>query len=372
MPPTMRQAHAAHPCFIHNGDRPVRDSPLVSVIVATYNCGAFVGEAIQSALGQTYSPVEVIVVDDGSTDNTAEVLDAFGKAITVIQQDNAGASAARNAAIREARGEFVAVLDADDVWLPDKLDVQMPLFGLEPQIDLVFAKGTVMDETGQYLSRVCPEAFPAEVELRRLMDGGYVLEGDWFTGLARVNFIGHSSIVARLSAVRAVGGYDEDLSNAEDYHLYCRLAARGCKIGFLDRVVCRFRRRTGSLSWDGAVHKERRKLALKKLLDGPWPLPASVRRELRRSLASLPKTAADQAFCDGDLRTARRLYVEAFRYFARPAQIASWGATWLGPFAREVLKLINRGTGVFDELPSTGADGSEQADDRHKGVGDER
>ncbi|HEX3110532.1 MAG TPA: glycosyltransferase family A protein, partial [Thermoanaerobaculia bacterium] len=100
----------------------------VSVVIPSYNYARYLGEAIDSALGQTLPPLEVIVVDDGSTDDTPAVLAAYGDRIRVLRQKNAGVAVARNSGIAAARGECVAFLDADDVWLPRKLELQIPLF----------------------------------------------------------------------------------------------------------------------------------------------------------------------------------------------------------------------------------------------------
>lgn len=101
--------------------------PLVSAIIATYNRADIVGEAIESILGQTYKNMEVLVVDDGSTDGTHEALRRFGNRIRVVRQENAGPGAARNRGIEVARGELIAFLDSDDIWMPTKLERQVRL-----------------------------------------------------------------------------------------------------------------------------------------------------------------------------------------------------------------------------------------------------
>ena len=102
----------------------VKKLPAVSVIIPCHNYGRFVTAAVESALSQTYQPVDVIVIDDGSTDDTPERLQAFGSRIRYIRQENQGVSAARNTGIRQSCGEWVAFLDADDFWHPQKLEAQ--------------------------------------------------------------------------------------------------------------------------------------------------------------------------------------------------------------------------------------------------------
>lgn len=117
----------------------------VSVIIPAYNAAVTIAETIDSALAQTLPPLDIIVVNDGSTDSTAAILDRYGDRIHVISQPNAGLSSARNAALRIARGEYVAFLDADDIWAPQMLARTVPLLDAEPQCALVFTDLAVID-----------------------------------------------------------------------------------------------------------------------------------------------------------------------------------------------------------------------------------
>src|SRR5207249_11176371 len=110
---------------------------MVSVVIATYNCRRYVGEAVESALAQSYQPIEVIVVDDGSTDGTAEELRPFKDRIRYLVQANQGPAAARNHGIRAARGEYVAFLDADDLWAPSKIEKQVAAMEKSDKIGVV-------------------------------------------------------------------------------------------------------------------------------------------------------------------------------------------------------------------------------------------
>ncbi|MEW6206968.1 MAG: glycosyltransferase family A protein [Acidobacteriota bacterium] len=110
----------------------------ISVIIPLYNCERYIGEAIESAISQSYRPVEIIVMDDGSTDGSREAVERFGSQVKYIYQPNSGQAAARNRAIEMAAGEFLAFLDADDVWLEDKLKIQMAAFDANARLDAVF------------------------------------------------------------------------------------------------------------------------------------------------------------------------------------------------------------------------------------------
>jgi glycosyltransferase involved in cell wall biosynthesis len=120
--------------------------PLVSVVIPVRDGASFVSDAIDSVLAQTYRPLEIIVVDDGSTDDTGDVLARFGDAVRAIRQTPAGAAVARNRGVREARGDYIAFLDADDLWVPDKLQMQMAVLTASPEVDGVFG---AMAQTGQ-------------------------------------------------------------------------------------------------------------------------------------------------------------------------------------------------------------------------------
>ena len=112
------------------------EAPRISCIVPVYNGERFVAETVESILAQIYRPIEVLVVDDGSTDSTTKVLDGFGTQISVIHQENAGQAAARNRGLDASRGQFIAFLDADDLWLPEKLAAQMAHLSAHPEADL--------------------------------------------------------------------------------------------------------------------------------------------------------------------------------------------------------------------------------------------
>lgn len=123
-------------------------APLVSAIIPTFNRAAYVALAIDSALAQTWPNVEVVVCDDGSTDNTTEVLAQYGNRIRVVSQTNQGLSAARNTAIKASSGEFLALLDDDDEWLPERLAIQMPLMLDNPDAGLVGGGAVLIDAAG--------------------------------------------------------------------------------------------------------------------------------------------------------------------------------------------------------------------------------
>ena len=201
--------------------------PTVSVVVPAYNHARYLPEALDSVLAQTLAPQQVVVVDDGSTDATPEVLAAYAGRVTVLRQRNAGVSAARNAGIAHAEGDLVAFLDADDVWLPGKLERQVERFVREPGLGLVHCGVEEVDGDGR--------------PLRRLLEG---LEGDVADELLRfrrpVVLGGGSGVVLPRRVLDEIGGFDPALGTSADWDVFYR-ASRRHQIGFVPEVLLRYR-----------------------------------------------------------------------------------------------------------------------------------
>lgn len=187
-----------------------RNLPSISVIIPTYNRAAMVTDAIDTVLAQTYRPSEIIVVDDGSTDETPETLSAYQRNITVIRQPNQGVSAARNRGIRAASGEFIALLDSDDYWLPSKLATQVSYFRDHPDIYICQTEETWIRNG----ARVNPKR-------RHQKYGGLIFEKS-----LPLCLISPSAVMIRKSLLDTVGLFDESLPACEDYDLWLRITWR--------------------------------------------------------------------------------------------------------------------------------------------------
>jgi len=191
----------------------------ISVIIPTYNRVCVVERAIESVLNQTVPPTELIVVDDGSTDSTADVLAAFGTSIIVIRQANGGVSAARNTGIRHARYEWLSFLDSDDYWLPSKLEDQITYLAQHPHLR-VCQSGDIWIRNGR---RVNPR------NVHQKGDG-------WIFHLCLPRCVVSSSdVILHRSVLDDVGVFDESLPACEDYDLYLRIA-KGYQIGLVPQV----------------------------------------------------------------------------------------------------------------------------------------
>jgi hypothetical protein len=183
-------------------------TPTVSVVIPTYNYGRYVGEAIDSALAQSAPPHEVIVVDDGSTDDTPAVLARYAGRVRVIRQANAGLSAARNAGIRAAGGEWVAFLDSDDAFHPRKLELQLAAAARRPDLHLI-----------------ATDAFSAEPLAWAAADDP-PLAAVSAPDIAVRTVFPPSSVLARRACFAAVGLFDPDLRSVEDRDMWVRVAVR--------------------------------------------------------------------------------------------------------------------------------------------------
>ncbi|MCP3952873.1 MAG: glycosyltransferase [Desulfobacterales bacterium] len=182
----------------------------VSVIIPTYNRGWTLRAAIDSVLAQTYRNFELIVVDDGSSDDTAEILQSYGPSIQVLRQANTGVSAARNTGIRSAKGALIAFLDSDDCWLPGKLGVQVDFFDSHPE--------AVICQTEETWIRNGKRVNPKKVHQK---PSGHIFQSSLVLCL-----VSPSAVMLRKALFDEIGGFDETLTACEDYDLWLRVSAR--------------------------------------------------------------------------------------------------------------------------------------------------
>lgn len=190
------------------------DAPTVSVVIPAYNAGWCVRHAIDSVLAQTCTDFELIVVDDGSTDDTAQVLASYGDRARIVPKANGGLSSARNAGVEAARGSYIAFLDADDRWMPDKLMRQLTLMDANPNLAFCSTAARIEDPDGRSLGEWrcgCNTQPPLEAI---------------FAANAFVAGSG-SAVLARRDALVRAGPFDEALRSLEDIDMWMRLAAIG-------------------------------------------------------------------------------------------------------------------------------------------------
>ena len=245
------------------------ESTPVSVVIPVYNGERFIGRTLASALAQTYHPLEIIVVDDGSTDRTADLIEAAvirDSRIQAFRTQNCGVAAARNFGISQAHGNLIALLDADDLWHPEKIARQVKVMqASSPEVGLVYCWSIAIDENDFVIPPV----------RNKIAVEGYVT-----TELAKGNFIeSSSSSLIKRSYIDAIGGYDPSLKphGAEDWKLYLSLSGL-CEFAVVPEHLVGYRQSTGGLSRNVTAMAQSTELVAQWLFEN-WPdLPSELRR----------------------------------------------------------------------------------------------
>jgi glycosyltransferase involved in cell wall biosynthesis len=208
------------------------------VILAVRNREGSVARAIASVLAQTYRQLELIVVDDGSTDRTRTVVESFGAEVTLITQAHSGVYAARNRGLRSARGELVAFIDSDDAWLPDKLAAQVPLMR-RPEVGLVFGDAVHVTAPHEGAARTGLTSFRRAPPRRGRVAGHFV----------RYNFVPTCAVLVRRSCLEEAGGFSEASEISADYLAWFRIALRH-ELDYIDRPVIEYTVHADGISFD--------------------------------------------------------------------------------------------------------------------------
>lgn len=254
--------------------------PKVSVIIPVYNAERFIKETVESILAQTYQDFEIVVINDGSTDKSAEIIRSFDdKRIIYSYQKNQGLSIARNEAILKSNGEYIALLDQDDLWLPEKIEKQISLLDSSPEIGLVCSDCYVIDSQGKIMDKVFNQCKHSK---------GMVLPQ-----LFLDNFISCPTAVIRKLALNKVGLFDPDFSIAADYDLWLRIA-QFFDIEYTDIPLAKYRIHANNMSCNITLgYKEKIEVIEKCLKRCPAikdVLKTKVARRLAKSHYSLGRT----------------------------------------------------------------------------------
>ncbi len=236
--------------------------PLVSIVIATYNCAPYLAEAIESVLAQTFSDYEIIIVDDGSTDDTAAVLASFGDRIQVHAQRNQGVAAARNVGVAFAKGSLIAFLDADDIFFPQKLEKQVALFKQSSSLAMVISGWQIVTCSGEVMSQAQPWKDRPRLDLETAVlykparPSATMMRRAWFTRL---------------------NGFDSTLSSAEDLDFLLRAIASGAEAAWLPEVLVSYRQHTNSLMTQGQALVNNTDTVMEHFFSRP-DLPPEIRR----------------------------------------------------------------------------------------------
>ncbi|MCB7128687.1 MAG: glycosyltransferase [Candidatus Brocadiales bacterium] len=271
--------------------------PTVSIILPCYNGERWLPETISSILAQTFQDFELIVVDDGSTDGTPAILESIAHEprTTVIRQPNHGIPATHNRGLREAQGEFIAYIQQDDLWLPEKLALQVEAFRQsDPSVGLIYGQAYHIDEAGRIFKLQRPPEYPQHELLRHLIEDG--------------GFVPIVTTLIRRACYERVGLHDESLYGCDDYDLWLRLAPHFAFLR-LEEPLAKLRYHPGRASHDERMCLDRFTIAVK--LQRLYPeMRNSMDRYLCRSHFDYGRFLVEH----GRLREARQQFLQAVRH----------------------------------------------------------
>jgi len=296
-----------------------------SVIIPTYNRAELLSRAIRSVLAQTYQNWELILLDDGSTDDTTEIVNAYHDSrIRYFYGENLGVACARNRALEKANGQHIAFLDSDDTWSHEKLELQLEVMEKYPQIDLLFTDfqninfasgehGTGFDQNAQAM---------AVLQTEKIDDSLSLVTGGMPQALAMGNFIATDTVLLRKEVLKRTRVFREDLRNAEDFELWWRMGLAGAKFAYLDKVLMQRNKPTGSLSSPGVETAQNTLKALDLCKENsmaagrPDHLPY-LNRQYRNTWQNLITAYGDQ----GDLKQAVNAFKTSLKYGCQPGSL---------------------------------------------------
>jgi glycosyltransferase involved in cell wall biosynthesis len=267
--------------------------PKVSVIIPNYNYANYISRTIDSVLAQTYKNLEIIVIDDGSKDDSLKILENYGDKVTVLKQKNQGVSRARNNGAAKSNGEYIAFLDADDIWLPDKLTTQMQRFFEDSDVGLVHCSMNFINQNDEYCG-----------ENHNGMEGNIAEEFLRFEKGVVVG-AGSTGVVSR-KIFDELGGFDERLSTAADWDFCYRLATK-YKLGFVREPLVLYRIHNSNMHGNIAVMEHDMMLGFEKAFDG------ETKMSQRECYGNLHKTLAGSYF-----------YAKKYKDFLRHSLKSIW------------------------------------------------
>jgi glycosyltransferase involved in cell wall biosynthesis len=229
-------------------------NPKISVVIPSYNRAHYIEKTIDSVLEQKRDDIEIILVDDGSTDNTRELVqNKYGDQVKYVYQENQGIPGARNTGIKNAQGDYIAFLDSDDCWLPGKLERQMSLAEEHPEYGLLASRCVKIQNAGH----IKKPNRPLSYQSRRGKSGWVLID------LFRANFIRTSSVIIRRDCFDKVGLFDEKQKQAQDYDLWLRMAAE-YQVGFINEALTVYLDNPKGISGDSLIGRLYRLHAIEK------------------------------------------------------------------------------------------------------------
>jgi glycosyltransferase involved in cell wall biosynthesis len=303
--------------------------PTVSVIIPTYNYGRFIDESLKSVFDQTFQDFEIIVIDDGSSDDTAQRIDSYGNRIRYFRQQQKGPAAARNLGIRESKGEFIAFLDADDFWYSTKLEKQLKLFRTNPRLGMVLTDNALFDDGGIYKDYVNKK--------------GYLFSGDLVSNIFLRSGVVTPTVMVRRRVFEKVGMFEENLYIAEDDNMWIRIAVE-YEVDIVDESLAqirdhRFRTMRASDKLESSVENNIELLTTKY---GDM-VAGQIRPLANQKYYQLYFNFGYQYFSARDYRMARPRFLKAIR--SKPSKLKAYVyllATFVPNWAGEGLRMLKQ------------------------------
>ncbi|MFM9265286.1 glycosyltransferase [Tychonema sp. BBK16] len=257
----------------------------VSVIIPAYNCDRYIVQAIESVFNQTYKNWEIIVVDDGSTDNIRQILEPYSDLIQYIYQENQGAAIARNNACKLAKGEFLAFLDGDDFFLPEKLEKQIACFEADPSLDMLQNGWLIVDKNGKDLYPAMPWNEAPKLDLE-----AFVIHKS----------VRPSAMMLRREWWERLGGFDPRFPPTEDLDFALRLALKGCKSVWLKEILTCYRQHDSNLMASGSKVMKSMEIVMEQFF-ARLDLPQHIRDLKQAERYKCLVWIAWRMYCDGHL-----------------------------------------------------------------------
>jgi glycosyltransferase involved in cell wall biosynthesis len=273
--------------------------PFVSVIIPAYNYDEYIRQAVESVLAQSFADLEILVVDDGSIDNTRQVVEQIEDSrLRYLYQDNQGLSSARNTGLRCTDSKYVAFLDADDLWLPSKLELQLGRIERSDRIGLVYGGYHVIDEAGVQIGTRSPR----------------IVDGDWLKHLVLGNFVAGSATTSMLrrECFERVGLFDESLRACEDWDMWLRVA-QYYEFGVVDAPMAAIRIHTANMTADSDLMDRYFQIVLDKFFRN-LDLPPEIVRLQQTARARAKVASAVFAARRSQYTKVTRLALAALRY----------------------------------------------------------
>lgn len=271
-------------------------TPLLSVVIPAYNVEEFILPAVRSALSQTFRDLEVIVVDDGSTDKTPDlVMSLCDPRLSLIRHENLGLAAARNTGIRASSGSYIGLLDGDDIWLPTKADIHVRILADNPNVGIIYSNSAYIDESGR---------FTGQLLISRLK------EPSW-TDLVKRNHILPSSATIRRECFTQAGMFDERLRACEDYEMWVRILQRtSFKARRVSGILTGYRVRTKSLTMDFGLFTAN---AQRVMAIFATDIPDFSEKLRNEAFGEIYRIASRKALSAGEMVAARKLMWRSIR-----------------------------------------------------------